>query len=79
MDVVITVGSECEGDFKVEVLLLDRQDINVFEGVGIRDNRLGINRVNQWFPEGDLLDRRVVESIDIAPVYIPIRVETACE
>lgn len=69
VDVVVTVGSDREGHAEVEVLLRDSQDINVLEGAGRGHNRLGIDSVHKGLLEGNLFDRRVVEAVDVVPVW----------
>lgn len=68
VDIIIAVGGDREGDLEVQVLLLDGQDVNVLEPAGASDDGLGIDGVDKGLLEGDLLDRRVVESVDIVPV-----------
>lgn len=68
MDIVIAVGGDREGNLEVQVLLLDGQDVNVLEAAGAGYDGLGIDGVDKGLLEGDLLDRRVVESIDVVPV-----------
>lgn len=70
MDIVIAVGGDREGDLEVQVLLLDGQDVNVLEPAGAGDDGFRINGVDKGLLEGDLLDRRVVKSVDVVPVCL---------
>lgn len=69
VDVVVTGSLELEGNLEGEVLLLDGTDVDVLDGTWLRNNSLEVYAVDQWFTESDVLDTRVVKSINVVPDF----------
>lgn len=69
MRTIVSRGLELKGNFETQILLLDRLDVNVSDGTWLRGHRAQLDAVDQWLFERNLLDARVVESINVVPVY----------
>ena len=67
VDVVVAGGSDGKVGGKGEVLLLDGPDVNVLDLAGLGDDRLEVDCVDEGLAEGNLLDARVVEAVDVVP------------
>ena len=67
VNVVVTGSVKLEWNLKVEVLFGDRSEVDVPDGARSGSDGLEVDAVYQRFTECDLLDARVVKSINIVP------------
>ena len=64
---VVTAARQLEGGGEGEVFSSALVEVKRQDGGRVRHGGFNFNRVDQGFGEGRLLERRVVESVDVVP------------
>ena len=67
MDVIAPLDVELEIGDKVELLLLDGENVDDLDRAGIADDRVLVDRVHQGFAQCKLLDAAKVETVHLVP------------
>lgn len=67
---VIPGSLHLEWHLESQILLLDGSDVDMSNCARLADDCSQFDAVDQRFPESDVFDARIVETVNVVPVYI---------